>query len=266
MHRPPVTFRSTVPLVCALLCLQFPAVSFAAPVLRLFEPTDMELEDPGVMELDMQYGVVRGENAYRLSAPDFEFDLGLTSNLEFDVDGEFAIGGPNSGTFSFDRPAPDNLWTSLKLGLLDFADPQMDIAWTLGMQLGPKFPVAQEAQGIGFEGLALLGCRLHHTYVVLNLGGRVDPAGGGDSPRPTGIELGIYFEQPVDKDDVWALISNIGGIRYFSPDPHQLTTSAGIQWSPTDALQLSVVGVYGWLSGGDQYGVLFGISPKFRLW
>ena len=226
----------------------------------------MELEEPGVAELDMQYGVVRGESAYRLSAPDFEFDLGLTPNLEFDVDGELAIGGPNSGAFAFNHPAPDNLWTSLKLGLLDFADTEADVAWTFGTQLGPQFPIAQQAQGTGFQGLALLGYRFHHTYSVLNFGGRVDPAGGNDSPRPAGIELGVYFEQPIDPADVWALISNVGGIRYVSPDPDQLTTSAGIQWSPTDSLQLSLVGVYGWLAGGDQYGVLLGVSPKFRLW
>jgi hypothetical protein len=251
-------------LVCGLLSLQSPKVSRAAPVLRLFEPTDIEFEEPGVVELDMQFGVVRGETAYRLSLPDFEFDLGLTSNLELDFDGEFAIGGPDSGAFTFDSVAPDNLWASIKLGLLDFADPEVDVAWTVAMQLGPRFPVAQSAQGVGGEGLALLGCRFHQTYAVLNVGGLVDPGGGGDSPRPSGIEVGVNFEYPLGGD--WALTSAVGAVRYFSPDQDQLTTTAGIEWSPNDSLQLSVVGLYGWLPGGDQYGLLFGVSPKFRLW
>jgi hypothetical protein len=32
------------------------------------------------------------------------------------------------------------------------------------------------------------------------------------------------------------------------------------------ALDISLTGVYGWLQGGDQYGVLLGLSPKFKLW
>ncbi|HET9992365.1 MAG TPA: hypothetical protein VFQ65_27725, partial [Kofleriaceae bacterium] len=42
-----------------------------------FEPTDLELEDPGTMELDLQVGFVKGTDAHRLVLPDFEFDLGL---------------------------------------------------------------------------------------------------------------------------------------------------------------------------------------------
>ena len=53
---------------------------------------------------------------------------------------------------------------------------------------------------------------------------------------------------------------------YISPDSNQFTTTAGITWSPFDNLDLSIVGLRGWLSGGDQYGALLGISPKFRLW
>jgi hypothetical protein len=33
-----------------------------------------------------------------------------------------------------------------------------------------------------------------------------------------------------------------------------------------DQFEDAAVGLCGWLSGGDRYGVLFGISPKFRLW
>jgi hypothetical protein len=137
------------------------------PVRRFFEPTDMEFEEPGMAELDMPFGLVRGEDAYRVSAPDFEFDLGLTSNLELDIDGEFAVGGPDTGEFTFDRTAPDNLWTSLKAGLLDFGDEAN--AWTSGIQLGPKLPLAHGNQGVGVEGLLLLGWRVRQTQLVLTL-------------------------------------------------------------------------------------------------
>jgi len=256
--------QAVVVVGCCLLW--WPAAARAATVRRLFEPTDMELEDPGVVELDMQFGVVRGQDAYRVSAPDFELDLGLTSNVEFDVDGEFAIAGPNTGAFSFDHVSPDNLWTSVKLGLLDFADVDADVAWTVGMQVGPEFPVANSAQGVGIEGLLLFGWRFHQTQLVLNLGGLVDPGGGGDAPRPSGPEYGIDLAQGLDAAGHWSLSGEISGVTYTSPDPDQFTTTVGITWSPSDNLDLSVVGLRGWLSGGDQYGVLFGVSPKFRLW
>jgi len=42
-----------------------------------FEPTDLDLEDTGVLELDLQLGPVRGPDAWRVMLPDFELDLGL---------------------------------------------------------------------------------------------------------------------------------------------------------------------------------------------
>jgi len=76
----------------------------------------------------MQFGPVRGQQAHRLVVPDVEFDLGLTHNIEFDIDGQFAIGGPDTGEFVFDRVAPDNPWPAIKFGLLDFADSSADRA------------------------------------------------------------------------------------------------------------------------------------------
>src|SRR3989442_12646402 len=69
-------------LVWCMLGVVCPTTSMAVPMRRLFEPTDLELEQPGVMEVDMQYGPVRGQDGYRLSTPDFEIDLGLTNAIE----------------------------------------------------------------------------------------------------------------------------------------------------------------------------------------
>src|SRR5262245_54134282 len=80
--------RRTLPGAAGVaLVLLAAATARAAPVRRVFEPSDMEFEEPGMAELDMEFGLVRGETAYRVSAPDFELDLGLTPNVEFDVDG-----------------------------------------------------------------------------------------------------------------------------------------------------------------------------------
>ena len=223
----------------------------------------MELEEPGVMEVDMQFGVVRGRNKDRVSAPDFEVDLGLTRSIELDLDGEFAVEGPRSGGFGLDRVSPANLWPSLKVGLLDIADPDADFACAIGIQLGPKLPVALGSQGIGIEGLTLTGLRYHQTQLVVNLGGLLDPAPDSRTPRPSGLEGGLDLDQPLAGP--WALTGELGAVRYFSPDADQLTTSAGIAWQ-SDNLELSIVGLRGWLSGGDRWGMLLGISPKFRLW
>lgn len=255
----------TILLGAVLLWAQPPGTSPAAPVRRLFEPTDLEFEEPGVVELDTQFGPVRGEEAYRLVVPDVEFDLGLTRNLEFDIDGQFAIGGPDSGAFTFDRVAPDNLWPSAKIGLLDIADTAVDVAWAAGLQVGPKLPLARGAHGVGVEGLLLLGCRYHQTSLILNLGGVRDPA-SDHATGPSGAEIGLDLDHALDEAGHWALLVQIGAVEYVTADPNQLTTTAGVAWRPSEDLELSVVGLYGWLSGGDRYGVLFGFSPKFRFW
>jgi hypothetical protein len=247
----------------------------AQMVQRMFEPTDMELEDPGTAEIDMQFGPVRGEDEGRFSLPDFEIDLGLTRQVELDIDGEYAIGGGRTSLFALSGPAPDNLWTALKfdLPLGGLAD---GYTLTAGLQLGPKFPIAPDAAGVGFQGLLLLGIdTAWDATLVLNFGGLVDPHEDVDTPRPQGILAGIDLAVPLDED--WTVNAGIAGATYFSPDPTQFDTSAGIAYEVFDdghrcavwhfcALEVSLTGVYGWLHGGDQYGVLLGISPKFKLW
>ena len=247
-----------------VLVLLAVATARAAPVRRVFEPSDMEFEEPGMAELDMQFGLVRGESAYRVSAPDFEFDLGLLPNLELDIDGEFAVAGPDTGEFTFDRTAPDNLWTSAKIGLLDVGDP--DSAWSAGLQLGPKLPLARGNRGVGVEGLVLLGWRFRTTQLVLNLGGLLDPEPDPHTPRPAAVEGGIDLTRPIDVDGIWSFDAQLSGVRYFSSDNDQLNVALTLIWSPNDHLDVSLTALGGPLAGGDRWGVLIGFSPKARLW
>src|SRR5262245_33332293 len=103
---------------CALLSVA--KTASAARSRPLFEPTDLELEEPGMMELDLQLGVVRSDVPWRLVVPDVELDLGLTPDIELGIDAAYAIEGPDDGRLVLDHPAPDNIWLSSKLGLLDF--------------------------------------------------------------------------------------------------------------------------------------------------
>ncbi len=257
-----------LPICCLLswaLCA-WPASALARPLRRVFEPTDLEFQEPGVFEQDYEFGIVRGEDAYRLSVPDFELALGLSKSVELDIDGDSAVAGPNQNTLKLNRFSPDNLWTSLKVGLIDYADDDDDSAWALGLQAGPKIPIARNAQGVGVEGLLLLGFRFRHNHVVLNAGGLRDPRGSAGAPQPSAAELGVNLDLPLDATEHWSVGGGIGAVLYTSPDPNQATALASISWAATDTLSLSVNGLYGLLRGGDQFGGLFGIVQQIKLW
>jgi hypothetical protein len=252
-------------LVCGWCALCVPHPAQARPLRPLFEPTDFEMEQTGVVEIDLQLGAIRSQGPWRVVMPDFELDIGLLSYLELDLDGAYAIEGPSTGPFSFDHAAPDSLWPSLKLALPADRDSVVTRALSLGAQLGPKIPVAAGSHGIGFEGLLLVGYVLGPLQTVLNVGGFVDPAPDAVSGRPIGIEGGLDFELDLGKSGRSSLIGEVSGVRFVSDDPHQLLATAGFKWTAVPWLELSVVGLWGFLAGSDRYGVLLGISPKLRL-
>jgi hypothetical protein len=59
--------------------------AWARPVRRAFQPKDLDFREAGLLGLTLRFGLVRGQNAYRVSTPGFELALGLTRNLELDV-------------------------------------------------------------------------------------------------------------------------------------------------------------------------------------
>jgi hypothetical protein len=135
--------------------------------------------------------------------------------------------------------------------------------WGLGwgLQAGPKLPVAPGTRGMGAELLLLVAKHAGRWHTALNLGAFVDPDGGDGRPR--GLEGGL--DLAVDLG-AFALTAELGGVHFFSPDPYQLIGTAGIVWSQGERLDLSLTAVALGLGGGDRYGVLLGVSPKFRLW
>ena len=249
---------------CAVL-VAFTSTANARTMRPLFEPTDLEMEPTGLVDIDVQLGAIRSPGPWRVVMPDFELDFGLLPNLELDVDGAYAIEGSPTGPFSFDHATPDSLWPSLKLGIYDEHDGLTHRAWALGLQAGPKIPVASGSHGIGVEGLLLVGYLLGPLHTVLNLGAFADPAPDASSGRPLGIEAGLDFELDLDDVNLFSLTGELSGVRFVSDDSHQLLATAGLKWAASPALDLSVVGLWGFLAGNDRYGALLGISPKFRL-
>jgi hypothetical protein len=229
-----------------------------------FEPTDLELEDTGVLELNLQIGPADGQSAWRFVVPDFEVSLGILPQLELEIDGAYATEGTAGGSTFFDHSAPDNLWTSVKLGLLDRPDADGDGAWALGVQLGPKLPVSAGSSGVGVEGLVLVGRAIGRTHLVLNLGGLVDPDSG--TGRPAGVEGGLDVDIDLDAAGTFSFAGELGGVAYFSADPNQAAATAGVTWAAGPNLELSLTALVGFASGSDHFAMLFGIAPKIRLW
>jgi hypothetical protein len=252
----------------ALVGLAAIAPSHAAAARRvraLFEPTDLDLEDPGVLEGDFQFGVARGEDAWRLIVPDFELDLGLWDFLELDIDSAYAIEGRNSAPFSFDHPAPDSLWIATKLGFFDSRDEGSESAFALGLQIGPKLPTAPAAHGVGAEALVLAGTNLKRTHLVWNAGGFIDPAPDNNPARPRGLEAGVDAEIDLDAKGHVSVIGSLALVHFFSKDSDQLVTTLGMNWAVIDALEVSLVGLVGVLAGGDRFAILLGLTPKLKL-
>jgi hypothetical protein len=240
-----------------------PSRACARRVRPPFEPTDLQLENRGLLELDLQFGAIQSRDPARIVVPDFELDLGLRHDLELDVDGTYAIEGPSNGAFGFDRSAPDNLWLSAKWCFYDAGNLEEHTGFALGVQLGPKLPLARGAHGAGVESLLLIGTTLGRTHLVWNAGGFVDPA-VSTTGRPTGIELGVDVDVDLDRHDTFSFDAGVSGVLFFSDDPQQLITAAGVTWSALEHLDLSITGLLG-IAGPDRYGVLLGVAPKLRL-
>lgn len=225
----------------------------AAPRVR-FEPTDLELEDTGVLDVDLQVGSFRGKPS-RSPVLDGELDVGLREDIEIDLD------------FAFyrveERVTGDPLWLSIKLGLVDGVDDVTKRGWAFGAQIGPRMHVVEHTRGVGYEGLLLLGRAWPAMQLVLN-GGFIYDAPTRETPhRAIGLELGLDAVQPIGRD--FSLLWEVATVKQTSDDPDQLYVTFGLQRDFGDRFALSAIAYYGFLQEGDRAGVLLGISPKMKL-
>ena len=262
LRRTTVLSRRRVGFACVIALATARLGGQALAARRLFEPTDLEIEDPGDTEFDCQVGLLRGaDRTWRVSMPDFEFDLGLYSGLELDLDGALFVQGPDDTRLAFDHWDADNLWLSLKVGVVSWVEGERGIS--LGLQVGPKWPTARDSQGVGAEGLLLLGAHTATTQLVINIGGLWDPATGGH--RPYGVEGGLDLKQLLVATGRLAFTAEASTVLFGSADPRQLSFTAGLAWLLTPRLEISLVGLVGAFDGSDRYGLLLGVSPKIRL-
>ncbi len=252
-------------LAAALVCMSSRAHGQTRGRARpLFEPTDLEMEKPGAIQIDAQLGVLRNdESRWKTVVPDVEVDIGISERFELDIDGSYAIVGPAAGGFSFDQAAPDNLWIASKLALWDDRESREGNAWAMGMQLGPKVPVAPDAHGAGYEGLLLVSRAWGPSHLVLNAGALIDPGASTSSARPAGLEGGLDLSLDLGRD--LTLLSELGGVRFVSQDRNQLHATAGLSWAATGSLDVSLIALKGLLAAGDQGGALLGFAKRFSV-
>ncbi len=237
--------RLAAALTALMILLAGDPARAARPV---FEPTDLELEDPGVLDLDFQLGIVRGDPS-RGVVPDIEIDLGLAPNVELDLDGAFTREGPAGGKLPLDHTVYDPLWLSAKLGLFATRDAKGH-SRALGTQLGPRFALASDARSVGYEGLLLVGRSISPLHLVLNTGIVIDPSTTRSPRRATGFELGLDIVYELGTK--LSLAGEIGGLRAFTDDPHQLYATAGGLYAVSPYLELSAVALVGFLREGGR--------------
>jgi hypothetical protein len=251
--------------VVAALCLCCVANGAAARGRRpRFEPTDLELEDSGTAEFDLQAGpAIGGSDAgNRFVVPDLEVDLGLLPNVEFDVDAALAVDHFDGSHPTLDGEA---IWTSMKLGLADTHNAKSDYNFAAGLQLGPRLPTVG-TRGLGYAGLALLGLAKERLHLVGNIGAIVDPGEHITSGQAKSFVAGLDLDLDLDGRDAWSLIGELATALYVSDDPNELTMTGGFAYNVLPSLELSAILLAGFLPGGDRGAILFGVSPKVALW
>jgi hypothetical protein len=125
----------------------------------------------GTFEADVQVGMIQGRGPARAVIPDLELDLGLFRSVELDLDAAYAIEGPESRPRSHSITArPTACGPRPKVGIFSFDAGPAGPGLAVGLQLGPKLPVAPGSRGVGGEALALVGLHLARLHAVVNTG------------------------------------------------------------------------------------------------
>ena len=249
-------------LILLVASLLVPARASAQRARGRFEPTDLNLRPAGVAEIDLQGGYVTGENGKRWFAPDFEASIGITSHAELEVDGTYGLDRNGKGA------ALDNTLLALRVQIFDVPDaPGSKSAWSGGVQAGPRFPTLPGNHGLGLEALAIVGRSAGRMHLYAQAGSLADCAQAGSdgrSYRPIAVEGGLDLDLDLDDDDAWSLAGELSAVKFFSEDLDQIHLTLGPSINVTKSLQLSLVGVLGFLRGGDRAGVLAGATTHFK--
>jgi hypothetical protein len=250
----------------SLACALLPAAAGARRNHRArFEPTDLEMAEPGELDLNIESGLLRDGASWRVYAPDVELDLGLTRDVELDLDGSFALASPGTEALTPLTPSPDNLWISLKIGLIGDRHRQRE-AWGLGFQAGPRVAVAPGFEGLGAEALVLVARHQGRVHLAANLGGYIEPRNPATATTQRAAIAALDLAVELDATSTWQLHAELYGVLATDSDAHEAGASVGVEWAASPNLSLSGTVLAGWSNGGPAVGALIGFSPSFQLW
>lgn len=249
---------------CVALCLLGAAPAYARRRVTTFEPTDLSEQEPGKLELDLQTGATwhDGSPAHRISAPDFELNLGLMRQVELDLDGAFFVPVGAPGALH-----ADDLWTSLKVGIATIRDQEEPTQrLSVGMQLGPRLPFQQDSRGLGYSALFLAGYTRRGSTVAVNAGFTAETEDRSVARHAMHADLGLDLNMALNGKQTWALLGELGGSMFVTRDPHDVHATVGVQSSAWAFADLSLVAYGGPLAGTDRAAILLGFNPHFRVW
>ena len=80
-----------------------------------------------------------------------------------------------------------------------------------------------------------------------------------------GIESGLDLEIELGANQRSSVLGEFSGVRFLTEDPNQLLATADLRWAALPSLDLTFIGMWGFLAGSDRYGLLLGVSPKIHL-
>ena len=231
-----------------------------------FEPTDVEVSPPGQLGIDLEMGLVRDGSAVHAYLPDVELDLGLTDEVELDLDGTLSLSSPDPDTWTPLALDPDNLWVSLKVAVAGHRDRVRNTSWAVGFQAGPRVATAHGAHGLGGEALVLAGGHVRRLHLTANLGAYSEPAVTGQRTARRALLAGLDLAFDLNARGTLTLEGELYTVFAPESDEHEFGVSAGLAWSLSPQWALSTTALLGWANGGPTAGLLLGVSPTFQLW
>lgn len=221
-----------------------------------FEAETLELNKAGEVELDAQAGGTYGDGAdgSRVTAPDIEIDLGITSWFEIDLDGALSVTQLESAQH---RPlAGDPIWLSGRLDLHNWKDAETGATFGVGLQAGPRFPSVNTPEGVGVGALLMVGGGTKKVHVVGTAGALLDQG------QHRAVAYGVDWMWELTDD--WSLLGDLAASHFFGNETAQVLLDAGFSYKATEQLELSLLAMSGPFVKGDRAGGLLGVRYSFR--
>lgn len=243
-----------IPLVLALLVLVIVPGNAEAKRRRItFFPQDLDMENPGHVEMDTRIGFLRTADGNNLVIPDIQTDWGINRRLEIGLDGQGGLDTAGNWT------AQDQLWLSAKHLLWD--GHRHDQSLALGLQHGIRFAVIPNTWAFGYQAVGLFSVTQNLWQVVLSVGAYVDPPEMETNHRPIGALAGL--DATYNLNDDWDIAPSVACAVHGEGNVDiVLTTDLELDLGVWGSVRAGVLG--GWQDSQRLVGGEIGYAPRFK--